>query len=101
MEMFERLTKYVNGEIQSSAEDFALLEQLNFVAAARYEDMGSKALALTNLMKALQERTAVLKPQLDQINQLHANVVQLEQIVKSLDMYSADLERQFRIAYQV
>lgn len=41
-DMITRLTKYVAGEIQASAEDYVLLEQLTLAAAGRYEDLSAK-----------------------------------------------------------
>ena len=41
-DMITRMTKYVAGEIQASAEDYVLLEQLTLAAAGRYEDLSAK-----------------------------------------------------------
>lgn len=48
-DLIMNMTKYITGEIQASAEDYVLLEQLNLAAAARYEDLGVKSQSMLDL----------------------------------------------------
>lgn len=77
-----------------------MLEELNRCAEARYADMGSRAAALGALVAGIRGRVGALGPQLQQVDALYAGVLQLEQVVKNLDLYTADLEKQFKLAYQ-
>jgi len=99
-ETFDRLTKYMSGELQASAEDFLLLERLNEIAVDRYKNINNKALAIKHCLNELQEEVKVLEPQLKQIDELYTNVMQLDTVIRALDTYTLDLEKQFRMAYQ-
>lgn len=66
--------------LTASAEDYLLLENLNIAAAARYEDMGSKAEMLVQLLRDIQEKQKIIGPYLKDIDDIHATMVRTEEV---------------------
>lgn len=145
-DLITNMTKYITGEIQASAEDYVLLEQLNLAAAGRYEDMGEKTKLMLDLfavcilknvlgacpssatlsclsylsqnvyscmfhklldipsitfitLQEIQKKNSLIQPYLNQIDEIHTNVEQLETVMKDLDTYVSHLEMQVKQAY--
>merc|ERR1712137_654171 len=95
-EMFERMTAYLMGELNSTSEDYQLLEKMNSLTAQKYFDMANTAEQLTVFMKELREKYTTFQPFLEKIDQLEKGVQSLEDVVQQLDEYSKRLEAKFK-----
>jgi len=99
-ELFEKLAKYANGEIEASSEEYALLEKLNLHAAGKYASLADHAERLVSAFQTLSATHQSLQPFLQQIDQLEQNLSELESVVAQLDLYSKRLHYTFQQVYK-
>eukprot|EP01108_Squamamoeba_japonica_P009563 TRINITY_DN9010_c0_g1_i1.p1 TRINITY_DN9010_c0_g1~~TRINITY_DN9010_c0_g1_i1.p1 ORF type:complete len:223 (-),score=53.98 TRINITY_DN9010_c0_g1_i1:39-665(-) len=90
--MLHDVGAYVQGELDETSADYALLEAMNSSAATKYAGMAQTAQELHAAMHSLQTQYAALAPHLAHVETLSASVEQLEATVSALDRYSLDLE---------
>jgi hypothetical protein len=117
-EMLRKISRYIEGEVDLSLEDYRLMEArlrcarpacvcihserrvpsqaLNLAAAGKYSDMSEYSAGLVALAERLQAKSTDLLPQLEEIGKLETQVQQLEGAVQQLDSYSRSLEAKFR-----
>jgi biogenesis of lysosome-related organelles complex 1 subunit 2 len=55
-DMFAKLTAFLLGELQTTTEDYQLLEKMNAATAQKYSDMANTAQQLTTFMSELREK---------------------------------------------
>ncbi|CAK5073148.1 unnamed protein product [Meloidogyne enterolobii] len=91
-----KVNEYIQGQIQSSIDDYKLLEQMNDVTAQRYKDMQHVAETVGGRIAQLQQKYEDLKPFLDQINEIDEASKRMDQAVTMLDNYLAVLETKIR-----
>jgi arginine/lysine/ornithine decarboxylase len=84
----------------ASAQDYVLLEQLNVAAASRYEDMGSKAEMLVDLMKDIDAQMLEFQPYLTAIDNAHDSAIEAEKTAMKLDAATKDMEKRIQRLYQ-
>jgi Biogenesis of lysosome-related organelles complex-1 subunit 2 len=55
-EMFNSVGHYLEGKLESTTADYALLEDMNKVASQKYKEMADDAERMTSSMEALQQQ---------------------------------------------
>ena len=95
-EMLTKLSSYVAGEVELTAEDYRLLQTMNITAADKYSEMAGYAAGLVAFADQLNGKYTELVPQLAQIDAMEAQVGELEHAVAQLDSYSRRLESKFQ-----
>ena len=91
-----KLSAYVAGEAELTAEDYRLLQTMNITAADKYSEMAGYAAGLVAFADQLNGKYTELVPQLAQIDAMEAQVGELEHAVAQLDSYSRRLEAKFQ-----
>nr|CAG4645949.1 EOG090X0J9J [Lynceus sp. MCZ IZ 141354] len=94
--MFEKTAQYLQTEMTSAKDEYALLEEMNKVTASKYGDLRQVAAGVANSLTDMNLRYEGLKPILDQIDHIEDSVTKLEQAAYKLDAYSKRLEAKFR-----
>jgi len=94
--MFDNLGEYTKGELEASSSDFRLLETMNTITLEKYKEMTATAQGLTAFMQDIQKKYEEFEPYLKKIDQIDANVSELEHTVFLLDEYSKRLEEKFK-----
>jgi biogenesis of lysosome-related organelles complex 1 subunit 2 len=94
--MFDNVSKYLQAELQATSEDFKLLETMNNVTREKYKDMTEITKNLTAFMDEMQKKYAEFEPYLKKIDEIDANVNELEHTVQLLDDYTRRLEEKFK-----
>merc|ERR1712070_922677 len=95
-EMFRNIAEYLDGEMEVSSMDYRLLERMNLRAAEKYRDMADHADSLTIAREKMIQKYEEFVPYMEQIDQLDANVAELEKVVGQLDEYTVRLETKFK-----
>ncbi|GAB5365398.1 hypothetical protein AAMO2058_001054400 [Amorphochlora amoebiformis] len=98
-DLFKKLSEYMSAEVSASTHEYQLMGKLNLIVANRYKGMQEKAAKLNEFLRGLDEKYKKLEPYLQQVTQLHDNVVKLEKVVVQLDQYTKKLEQQFKEVY--
>lgn len=93
---FAKITKYLNGELAGSIQDYVLLEKLNKLTITKYSEMTDTAKTLITVMEELDKKYKNLEPYLEQIDKVEESVASLEQAAYRLDAYSKRLEAKFK-----
>ena len=94
--MFSKTSDWIAAELESTTEDYKLLEQMNKVTATKYSDMEQITANINKGMTQLNSKYQELQPYLDQIDQIDQSVSRLEQAAFKLDSYSKRLEAKFK-----
>jgi len=94
--MFSKTSDWISAELETTAEDYKLLEQMNKVTATKYSDMEQITANISKGMNQLNVKYQELQPYLDQIDQIDESVSRLEQAAYKLDSYSKRLEAKFQ-----
>ncbi|KAI6187249.1 hypothetical protein M3Y98_00222500 [Aphelenchoides besseyi] len=97
-EAFEKISAYVQGQVDASVDDYKLLEEMNGVTSQRYKDMHNVAGTISNRLTELSEKYETLRPYLEQIDQIDEASKRLEETVCVLEKYLATLESKLRTA---
>ncbi|XP_064617630.1 biogenesis of lysosome-related organelles complex 1 subunit 2-like [Liolophura sinensis] len=95
-ETFQNTADYLKGELEATAEDYKLLEEMNKVTVTKYEEMKHIAINISKSLHVMNEKYKLLQPYLDQIDQIEESVASLEQAAYRLDAYSKRLEARFK-----
>jgi biogenesis of lysosome-related organelles complex 1 subunit 2 len=95
-DMFAKTANYLNGEFESTADEYRLLERMNKATLAKYLEMKEISSNLSKTMVDLKEKYESLQPYLEMIDQLDESVSSLEQAAYKLDSYSKRLEAKFK-----
>ncbi|KAL3282291.1 hypothetical protein HHI36_005479 [Cryptolaemus montrouzieri] len=94
--MFNKTAEYLYGELTSSLDDYRLIEEMNQVTTAKYNDMKHIAANVSKSLVELNAKYESVIPLLEQIDQLEDSVTKLEQAAFKLDAYSKRLEAKFK-----
>ncbi|GAB1599996.1 biogenesis of lysosome-related organelles complex 1 subunit 2-like [Argonauta hians] len=95
-ETMSKTAIYLRGELEGTADEYKLLEQMNQVTINKYSEMKHIAMNISRAMLELDEKYRSLQPYLDQIDQIEESVSNLEQAAYRLDAYSKKLESKFK-----
>nr|CAG4638861.1 EOG090X0J9J [Cyclestheria hislopi] len=96
VDMFEKVSLYLQGELTSSKEEYQLLQQMNKVTAAKYTDLKLIACNVSKGIVELNDKFKDLKVYLDQIDQIEDSISKLEHAAYKLDAYTVRLENKFK-----
>ncbi|KAL1522929.1 hypothetical protein AB1Y20_017894 [Prymnesium parvum] len=94
--MLHKISQYVAGEAELSAEDYRLLEAMNLAVADRYSAMADFSSGLVAFAERLQVKCDEIVPHLSRVDELEEQVSALEAAVQQLDQYSRRLETKFQ-----
>lgn len=94
--MFDKTGQYIQSELSSTLDDYRLTEEMNKATVAKYSDMQQIAGNVAKSLKDLNDKFNLLRPCLDQIDQVEESVAKLEQVAYKLDAYSKRLEAKFK-----
>ena len=87
---------WISAELESTTEDYKLIEQMNRVTATKYSDMEQITANIAKGMSQLNVAYTQLQPYLEQIDQIDESVTRLEAAAFKLDAYSKRLEAKFK-----
>ena len=87
---------WISAELESTTEDYKLIEQMNRVTATKYSDMEQITANIAKGMSQLNVGYTQLQPYLEQIDQIDESVGRLESAAFKLDAYSKRLEDKFK-----
>ena len=88
--------QHLKGELESTAEEYKLLEQMNRVTATKYSDMRQITANVAKGVEQLNDKYRELQPYLEQVDQIEESVARLEAAAFKLDAYSKRLEAKFK-----
>lgn len=95
-DMFAKTADYLNGEFESTSDEYRLLEQMNRATLKKYVEMKDISSNISKAMMDLNEKYNGLMPYLEMIDQLDDSIASLEQAAYKLDAYSKRLESKFK-----
>lgn len=95
-ELFDKATTYFQGELSSTCDTYALLEELNTLTIQQYESLSNSTHHIKDSLHDLDVKYTLLLPYLEQLNQLDVSVASLEQATLRLDAYTKVLESKFK-----
>eukprot|EP00013_Stygamoeba_regulata_P023874 CAMPEP_0177651338 /NCGR_PEP_ID=MMETSP0447-20121125/12488_1 /TAXON_ID=0 /ORGANISM="Stygamoeba regulata, Strain BSH-02190019" /LENGTH=140 /DNA_ID=CAMNT_0019154399 /DNA_START=78 /DNA_END=500 /DNA_ORIENTATION=+ len=93
-EMFNSVGYYLEGKLEGTAADYALLEAMNKLATDKYRDMADDAEHMASSMETLQRQYTELQPYLQKIDDVQVAVGSLEESVRMLSDYTSRLDTQ-------
>jgi len=93
---FSATSEWISAELESTTEDYKLIEQMNRVTATKYSDMEQITANIAKGMTNLNIAYSQLQPYLEQIDQIDESVSRLESAAFKLDAYSKRLEAKFK-----
>ncbi|KAI6652827.1 Biogenesis of lysosome-related organelles complex 1 subunit 2 [Oopsacas minuta] len=94
--MFEDVSKYVQGELETNASEYELLTKMNNGTTNKYKQLTVKCVEMTKQTQELDDKYEELMPYFAMIDQLDSNLGQLEHAVMKLDSASKQLENKFK-----
>jgi biogenesis of lysosome-related organelles complex 1 subunit 2 len=94
--MFNKTADWITSELQSTSDDYKLVQQMNEVTASKYSDMQQITGNIAKGVNQLNDKYRELQPYLDQIDQIGESVARLEQAAFKLDSYSKRLESKYK-----
>ena len=92
---FSATSDWISAELESTTEDYKLIEQMNRVTATKYSDMEQITNNIAKGMTQLNASYAQLQPYLEQIDHIDESLARLETAAFKLDAYSKRLEDKF------
>merc|ERR1711936_394366 len=94
--MFSKSSDWITGELESTTEEYRLLEQMNKLTLTKYSDMHQITENISKGVTDLNMKYSELLPYLEQVDQIDSSVERLEQAAYKLDAYSKRLEQKFK-----
>nr|CAG4649011.1 EOG090X0J9J [Polyphemus pediculus] len=96
VDMFNKVSNYLQSELTSSESEYQLLEDMNKVTASKYKDLHQIAVNVGKGMIELNEKFKGLQTYLEQIDQIEDSISKLEHAAYKLDAYTVRLENKFK-----
>nr|XP_026692711.1 biogenesis of lysosome-related organelles complex 1 subunit 2-like [Ciona intestinalis] len=100
-EMFQKMSLYLNGEVENTIQDYILLENMNKATTVRYDEMHHTARTVGDSLHEINQKFSDLQPYLEQIENIEQSILTLEQAAYKLDAYSKRLEERFKRAQKL
>ena len=95
-DLYQKTSAYVQSELESTLDEYKLLEEMNKKVAAKYHDMKQVTSNVNVSITDLEKNYSRLEPFLSQIDDLEEKVVKLEEVAYSVDSYIKRLEAKFK-----
>eukprot|EP00049_Salpingoeca_infusionum_P018771 m.358716 g.358716 ORF g.358716 m.358716 type:complete len:129 (+) comp18252_c0_seq1:71-457(+) len=95
-DMFEKLGACVSHDLQTSCQEYALLQRMNEVAQHECETMQTSVREAHGHMDTIQQQYAEMQSKFAQVDELCSGIDQLNDVVQQLDTYSKQLETRFK-----
>lgn len=95
-DLYKKTSVYVQSELESTLDEYKLLEEMNKKTASKYKDMKQVTDNVNQSITDLEKNYSRLEPFLSQINDLEEKVVKLEEVAYSVDSYTKRLEAKFK-----
>jgi len=94
--MFTKTADWVSSELESTYDEYSLVQQMNKATASKYSDMQQITGNIARGVHQLNGKYEELQPYLDQIDQIDESVERLYQAAIKLDSYSKRLESKYK-----
>jgi len=94
--MFNKTADWISSELETTADEYKLIQQMNQCTAGKYSDMQQITGNIAKGVTQLNEKYTELQPCLDQIDQIDESVERLYQAAIKLDAYSKRLEAKYK-----
>lgn len=95
-DLYQKTSGYVQSELESTLDEYKLLEGMNKKTAIKYKDMKQITDNVNQSITDLEKNYHRLEPFLSQIDDLEGKVVKLEEVAYSVDSYTKRLEAKFK-----
>uniref|UniRef100_A0A1I7YMI1 Biogenesis of lysosome-related organelles complex 1 subunit 2 n=1 Tax=Steinernema glaseri TaxID=37863 RepID=A0A1I7YMI1_9BILA len=99
-EMHNKVSMYIQGQIEGTIDDYKLLEDMNKTSAQRYADMKQVTKRVSEKINELNKKAEDIRPYLEQIDEIDQATKRLEEATAVLDNYVLGLETRFRSLQQ-
>ncbi|KAL3697006.1 hypothetical protein R1sor_011082 [Riccia sorocarpa] len=97
--LFVSFASVVQGELQSSNNEYDLLKNMNLRAATEYDNFGDFASGLSSFVERLKAKNEHFNQYLQDMEMIDKQVTELEALVSTLDNYTSTLQAQIKVAY--
>lgn len=94
--MFSKTADWISSELESTSDEYKLIQQMNKATACKYSDMQQITGNIAKGVNQLNFKYQELQPYLDQIDQIDESVERLYQAAIKLENYSKRLENKFK-----
>ena len=94
--MFSKTSDWIACELESTSDEYKLIQQMNKATANKYSDMQQITGNIAKGVHQLNEKTTELQPYLDQVDQIEDSVERLYQAAVKLESYSKRLEAKYK-----
>ncbi|KAI5640944.1 biogenesis of lysosome-related organelles complex-1 subunit 2 domain-containing protein [Phthorimaea operculella] len=99
--LFKKTNDYIQGELTAGQGHYDLLEEINRLAITKYTDLRHLAVNLSRTLSDYNDMYAdQIKPLLQQIDAIDAQVAKFEENAYRLDAYSKQLRARFHELHQ-
>ncbi|CAG5003168.1 unnamed protein product [Parnassius apollo] len=96
-QLFKRTNDYLQGEMATGQEHYTLLEEINRLTITKYADLRNLAMNFSKTMNEYNKMyNDLIKPLLQQIDDIDAQVSQIEVNAYRLDSYTKQLKKRFQ-----
>lgn len=95
-DLFKKVNIYLQGEVETTVQDYMLLQEMNSVTTERYDKMLMTAKNVGDALYGINSKIRELQPYLFQVDEIERNVLLLEKTANKLDTYTKQLEDRFQ-----
>ncbi|KAL2643877.1 hypothetical protein R1flu_011464 [Riccia fluitans] len=97
--LFVSFASVVQGELQSSNNEYDLLKNMNLRATTEYDNFGDFASGLSSFVESVKAKNEHFNQYLQDMEVIDKQVTELEALVTTLDNYTSTLQAQIKVAY--